>query len=477
MKSGLSTVAALVLASLCLSSREVLPQSQVTAVVSTKELGPPIPDEFTGLSFEMESVLPGRDGRHLFNAENEPLIEMFKALAIKSLRVGGNTADRPAVGVPSHQDIDNLFAFAHVAGVKVIYTLRLRGGDPERAAETAKYIVDHYGSDLTCFAIGNEPNVFAREYPAYRDEWRKYVQMITAPENAPTAQFCGPSSTPGKVDWCRDFARDFGSSQLVPFIAQHAYPGGSGRRVTSPAAGIDSMLSASWVRSYENFYRSLVAAIQPAGLSYRLEETNNFFNGGAAGVSNAFASALWGLDYMCWWASHGALGLNFHTGDRVAAGEATTPCKYAVFVTTLSGYSVHPLGYAIKAFGLGFRGRIAPVRVEANADEINLTAYGTMSSGGILSITLVNKEHGPGGRDAGVTLVPNESFAKGEVIYLAAPNGDVAATSGITLGGTEIKDDGTWEANRIQLPGPSEAGEFTVTVPAASAAIVRLASK
>ena len=42
-------------------------------------------------------------------------------------------------------------------------------------------------------------------------------------------------------------------------------------------------------------------------LPYRLEEVNNYFNGGATNVSNTFASALWGLDFMYWWAAHGAV--------------------------------------------------------------------------------------------------------------------------------------------------------------------------
>ena len=100
-------------------------------------------------------------------------------------------------------------------------------------------------------------------------------------------------------------------------------------------------------------------------LPYRLEEVNNYFNGGATNVSNTFASALWSLDFMHWWAANGAAGLNFHTGDRVAAGSTLRPSRYTAFFSTANGFEVRPLGYGLKAFALGSRGRFVPVAVAA----------------------------------------------------------------------------------------------------------------
>jgi hypothetical protein len=47
----------------------------------------------------------------------------------------------------------------------------------------------------------------------------------------------------------------------------------------------------------------------------------------------------------------------------------------------------------------------------------------------------------------------------------------VAATSGVTLGGTRIKTDGSWDGNWKTI---DKAGKFSITVPAASAVIVKL---
>ena len=48
-----------------------------------------ISPDFSGLSFEMKDVLPGRDGRHLFSVRNKPVITLFRTLGIGCLRVGG----------------------------------------------------------------------------------------------------------------------------------------------------------------------------------------------------------------------------------------------------------------------------------------------------------------------------------------------------------------------------------------------------
>ena len=69
-------------------------QSRVTLAVGS---GPQftIPDDFLGLSFETSNVLPDGKGQYLFSEEDRSLIAIFRTLGIRSLRVGGNMADRP----------------------------------------------------------------------------------------------------------------------------------------------------------------------------------------------------------------------------------------------------------------------------------------------------------------------------------------------------------------------------------------------
>jgi hypothetical protein len=117
-------------------------------------------------------------------------------------------------------------------------------------------------------------------------------------------------------------------------------------------------------------------------------------------IAQGHSKPLIVLDYLYWWAGRNAQGINFHTGDHVAAGEQQTPCRYAVFWTSTTGYSVHPLGYAIKALDLGSHGRLLPLEFVSNHDGVNLTAYAVLAVNPTIYITLINKEHGSGARTA-----------------------------------------------------------------------------
>ncbi len=457
----------------CLLAATALAQSPITINVDTKIPGATIPDDFAGLSFEMQCVLPGTNGAYFFSPKNQPLIAMFQTLGIKNLRVGGNTADRPGVAVPGPADADSLFAFAQAAGVKVIYTLRLRQGSAKDVVPIAKYIEQHYRAQLACFAIGNEPDVFTREYSVYRDEWKKYVAAITAV--TPEAKFCGPCATPTRVAWSRQFAEDFAKSGLITYITQHDYPGGDSRRATNVVAARDQMLSPVWLNHYEKFYNAFATTALSNSLPYRYDEANSFYDGGAEEVSDTFASALWGLDFLHWWAAHGADGVNFHTGDKVAARDMNKPCRYAAFWSSSQGYNVHPVGYGIKAFDLGGHGSVLPLTI-SNSDSLDLTAYAVRGGDKTLLVTIINKEHRTGGRSADVTINATGMGGRGQVIFLSAPDSNVAVKTGVTLGGAPIEDSGSW-AGKWKPLAANETNQHKVTVPVASAAIVKLPLK
>jgi hypothetical protein len=430
-----------------------------------------IPADFSGVSLETQLALPNADGIHYFRPDNQPLLAIFKTLGIKNLRIGGNTADNPAVKIPDDADIDNLFGFAHAAGVKVVYTIRLKGEtDAASDIPIVKYIEDHYAGDLDCFALGNEPTVYYKQYPAYKEIWGKMTDQIIA--TVPQAVFCGPN-TDRHYDWAVQFANDFGGSGHVKGISEHAYVGLSARKVTDVAAARDKMLSGAWVKLYQGVYDGFVPEITADKLPYRLEETNTFFNGGKEGASDTFTAALWALDYMHWWARHGAGGINFHNGDKVAAGADSVPCRYAAFTSSTTGYDVHPVGYAIKAFDLGGHGSMIDLACQSPAD-LNISAYGVVAADNALYVTVINKEHGSAGRDAAVTLNPGKTYTHGEVEFLADASHDIADKTGVTLGGSPINDDASWSGKWTSLQAPSQVGQFTVTVPAASAAIIKL---
>lgn len=455
--------------------------------VDANNSGAAIAPDFSGLSFEISQLLPDANGRHYFRADNLPLINLFRALGIRSLRIGGNTSDRDVRRLPGEADLDSLFAFARAAGVKVIYCLRLHNGDAQADAATVKYVMGRYAPFVDCFSIGQEPSAYPVEakdtraatermgaaaekypYPAYAAEWKKFAGVIIAA--APDVKFCGPG-VHNNADWARRFIADFGHENHVTLITEHLYPGGAGGKVPTPEIGRDRMLGGEFVRACGKLHDGFASMAVSNGLPYRLEEVNNYFNGGATNVSNTFAAALWGLDFMYWWAARGAAGLNFHTGDKVAAGRQLRSSKYTAFFTTTNGFEVRPLGYGIKAFDLGSHGKLVAANI-SNPENLNLSAYAVRDGEHRLFLTIINKEHGAGARSANVSITPNGgSFAGGQVIYLTAPDGNVAATSGQTLGGAEVKPDGSWNGSWRPLPDARQC--FAVQVPAASAAIVK----
>lgn len=451
-------------------------QPPVRVTLDPRRPGPEIPPDFVGLSFEMQRVLPDTNGGHFFSATNRALIATFQTLGIKNLRVGGNTADRPTLPVPNRTDADHLFAFARAADVKVIYTLRLNHGELDAAVDMANYISRHYPDRLDCFAIGNEPNVFSTNYEVYVAEWKRFAARITAPTNSPGAKFCGPSTSPGHETWSARFAGDLAQTGWLKFISQHDYPGGDARRVTNAAAARARILSPAMDAHYTQFAANFVPTVISNGLAYRFEEANSFYDGGAPEVSDTFAAALWALNYQWWWLERGMTGINFHTGDKVAARDESKPCRYATFWTAPAGFNVHPIGYAEKMFSLGSRGRIVPVEISAGGPDF--AAYGVAGSDGNFYVTLINRSHDATATNLSVQISAREisGYAKGELLRLTAPGGDVSRKTGVTLGGAEITDEANWNGQWQSFPVPAGREPFPLVVelPAASAALVKL---
>ena len=494
---------------LCLLAGAVFAQPPVTITVDTKAPGHIIPEDYLGVSYEMQGVLPDTNGVHLFRPGNKALIRTFKTLGIKNLRVGGNTADRLTIPVPVESDADSLFAFAKKADMDVIYTLRIHAGTPDknapklsmemagsanttnafvapskdsehmkRAVEMARHIETKYKDLLTGFAIGNEPDVFSTNYSDFKGSWIQFAEAIT--NAAPGAKFCGPASTPTRVVWSRMFANDFADTGLVALITQHDYPGGDARAVTNKMVGRARILSPLRLDQYQRFYEVFATTAVSNGLPFRLEEANSMYDGGAEDVSDTFASALWVLDFLHWWAAHQCAGINLHTGDKVAARDMNKRCRYALFWTSDKGYNVHPVGYGTKAFDVGGIGTSLPVATSGNYNTnagtgVNLTAYAVRGEDGKYYVTVINKEFGDPPCDVDANIDLGLPVKRVEVMYLTAPDGNVAAKTGVTLGGAEIQDNAVWKGKWTKLKG--SAGPVKVRVPGASAAVVRLTVK
>lgn len=467
-------------------------QTPVSVRVGDKPIYPTIPPDFAGLSFEITNVSPDKHGKYFFSPDHTELVKLFRTIGIKNLRVGAGTVDLPQVRIPQPPDIDQLFAFAKAADVRVIYNFRLLNGNIQQNAEQAKYIQEHYADQLECFQIGNEPDwhsfhttpIHLRDprifettpgspgtaYPSYLKDWRNFAAAIIAA--APEAKFTGPDTgsdypLPNTIytdyhnqSWTTAFARDEKSSGHLVYVTQHDYPGQSATGV-SIADGAAKMLSRDWPEKlYPALFNHALAPVQKMGLTYRMTEANDH-TGGVDGASNAFASALWTLDYLHWHAAHGAAGVNFHNKAWIFTD--------TVYLDKTGQLKFNPKAYALLAFAQANHGAPLPVALDTNG--VNLTAYAIRGEHELF-VTLINKEFGPTARAASVTIHAKATPGPVAGLILKSQNADVLARTGITLGDAPITID-SWNGKWKEL-AECKDGTATLTVPPASAIVLKV---
>ena len=403
---------------------------------------------------------------NLFFATNTQLITLFRNAGLHHLRLSATGSPTSGSRNLSHADIDSLFAFAKVTDIKVIYSLHFADG-----SATAKYVWDNYRPCVDCFAFDNEPDWRLNDNPAtvdtthpdYFTSWRDLARAVVAA--APGAKFVGPDAA-GRTLVSRFVAAEKDSGCLA-LVTQHTYVGGNSRKkdIDTPQA-IESMLSREWVaNNYPQLYRTVLKPVAAQGLPFRITELDDHVHD-VTNASDAFASALWALDVLRWWAAQGASGINFQNTEWLRTD--------TFYRDSQGNYQVYPKAFGIKAFDLGSHGAVESATLD-NPQGLNLTAYAV---GGPINlfVTLINKEHGPTSRGAASVTINPGGFSPGHAaaMFLTAPGGNVGATTGVTLGGDVITNDRPWDGKWTPLT-PAH-GQYVVLVPAASAAVVRLSA-
>ncbi len=438
----------------------------VVITINTNGPRTSISSDFAGFSFETGRLRKDRGtGAYFFDSSNTQLLTIFRNLGIRSLRIGGNTVDRGFV--PAKADIDALFRFARAANVKVIYSLRLANGNPAQDASIASYVWANYRPWLIDMAIGNEANSYNGLDPEMTNsalfvaKWNQFATAVIS--GTPGIKLGGPDNGNGAVSWVAAFAEAEQTNRSVDCIFSHYEPGGTSRNKSAQQM-IDEMLSPDCDdRRCESCYEKIGRFAESRGWGYRFTEANSHVATPLSrGGNHSFATALFALDFLHWWAEHGCAGVNFHTGFNGFNG--------GFYTETNGDYGMFPICYGIAAFSAGGQGVADSVTIE-NPRRLNLTAYAVTDANNNRLVTIINKEHGKNARDARVRI--NTRGGAASVMYLTAPDNDVAATSGITLGGATIDSNhlwqGTWET--LNLKG-SNGCELEVVGP--SAAIVKI---
>ncbi len=431
---------------------------------------------FAGLSYE-KSQLYGP----LFTASNTDLIGIFQRLGPSILRIGGNSVDRnvwtpngpgQTVGQIAPSDVDSLAAFVKAAGWQCLYGINLGGAatgatTPALAAAEVAYAAQQFGSSLLGIEIGNEPdlygdtgNYFAGNWSLsqFLTLWGQFRAAILA--STPGVPITGPADANNEATWTVPFGQTVTKSEIT-LLTQHYYRA-NGQLPTSTAAYLitpDPTLIADLA--------ILESGAPSIGVPYRMSECNSFYNGGASGVSDSYASSLWVIDYLFNCVQGGAVGVNFHGG-----GDGT---GYTPIANSAATVVARPEFYGILLFTLASQGTLYTTQVDAGT--LNVTAYAVKTSSGGLNLIVVNKDLTQNlqlttqlpGSASSATLLAMTQLTSGAT----GPN--LSATSGVTIQGASVNPDGTFSPAAAYTLEPS-GSQLTCYVPALSAVLIQIVS-
>ena len=460
-----------------------LPVLDGSAVVTvTPAQGPPLATlsgDFAGLSYEKSKLATA-----LFSAADADMVALFHRLGPGLLRVGGNSVDHsrwlasgPGLqpGVIARADVDRFGGFLRATGWKVIYGIEFLDeatspvgfADPAAVADEAVYAMKALGDRLAGFELGNEPDEYPGKvpgytYPQFHARWLLYKRAIdqaiaaakiggTLPAGA-VATYIGPATAIDDAAYTAPFARD--EARHVELLTRHYYRGDG----QSAASTMDFLLSPDpRLASVLTEMASIVGKNGIAG-GFRLGEANSFYNGGAPGISDAFGSALWALDFLFANAAAGAQGVNFHGGGN--------PLGYTPITDNgTQPLIVRPVYYALDLFARAAVGDLVPVSVTGGSATLSVRAVRTATG---FCIVLVNTSRT---RAEDVVLLLPPALGQAEPFVLSGPSVD--ATTGTALNGAPIGSDGSWQP--LAVPAlPLSGGRLEVPVPAGSALLLRV---
>ena len=450
-----------------------------TIVVHTDKPGHAIPADFTGLSTEKKLM-----ARDCFSAQNKDLIALCRTLGPGVFRIGANNVDSTffkregAPPLESMQEnryvtdprtigpksVDAFFDFARAVGWKVIYGVNLGANDPMMAADEADYAWQVGAKEIIAIEIGNEPNLYSKGpkregirpssygYPQYKAEFTAAYDAIKAKDKQ--IPITGPAITKS-TNWMPLFMADFkdrvalATSHVYHLSAPEADP--KAQRFTSAEKLLGEKYPDDWIIKLKD--------ATSVGVPYRVGECNTASGGGKRGVSNAFVSALWAIDFMFDVAQAGGQGVNFH-GSFTANNYSPI-----VFDKKTSRYVPAPMYYGMLFFSRATQGRLVASELKTDA---NFITHSVLGADGKLRVTLVNKDLT---KPVVASIAAGTQFTQGQALRLTAPSVD--ATSGVTFAGATVNADGTWAPKTPEALTLS-AGNTTVTLPPASAALLIL---
>jgi len=419
---------------------------------------------FAGLSYDKVSMSLPR-----FTPQNTDLIGMFRTLGHSMLRIGGNSVDLMhwapnGTGLTSGEiapsDIDALAGFLDATEWTVLYSVNLATSTPAAAAAEVAYAAQSLGKYLYGIEFGNEPNQYgaANFFPASSWNLRTFEQLweqfrTATVQATPNVVVTGPAVVEDISSWTIPFAQYVGRQQIA-LLTEHYYRG-NGQSPSSTAAELispDPALMAELV--------ALKAGAASIGIPFRFAEANSFYDGGAIGVSNSYASSLWVIDFLFNVAQGGGNGVNL-TGGGDTDGYTPIADNDGAVVEARPEY------YGTLLFSLAGQGTLFDTTVSASG--LDVSAYAVERPDGGLNIIAVNKDTT---RNLQLTIECGQAVRSAELIVMTGPS--LEATSGVAIQGAMVAQNGSFTPG---APYTATASDGTVScyLGALSAALIQIA--
>ena len=462
----------------------VLPRAELT--IGSQERLTDIPRSFLGFSTEYWT-LPV-DERHIMLYRRVIGLVHVPGDGRFVLRIGGDSSDH-ALWEPAVHDLPH-WAFAltprwiartarvvRASGLRVIIDLNFITGTPRLAAAWARQAERELPPhSIMGFEVGNEPDLYVRTLwtlqlghglaagllpraitpSTYAGAYRAYERSLAAV--APKVPLLAPALALPRRDrvWIEALLRS--PHPNLGTVSVHVYPYTA---CATPGASnyptVARILSERAATVMASAVAPAVALAHQAGLPVRVTEFNSVSCEGRAGVSNAFATALWAPDALFELAGAGVTAADLH----VRGFSINAPFHF-----TARAIRARPLLYGLILFTrmLGPDSRLVPLRTQG-ALSTDLTAWAVRHAGGALNVLLIDR----GKRSVRVILrLPSDGAATVQRLVAPTPS----STSGVTLDGQHLDSNARWKGSRTtQTVEPSD-GRYVVVVRHYSAALV-----
>jgi hypothetical protein len=484
----------------------LFPQNVATVSVDVNTPGKVIPKDFEGISIQFDPSPenyfrgPQSSPAHVLGnatAPNKVMYQLIQNLGAGTLRTNSGLTSEPcwnastapfpeACPWPVTQDIVAGYAQASAAtGWGIIVEINLAQNNSFWALQFADAFVQAVratpGSRLTGFEIGNEPDLYEKEIlfgrtrvraPGYSwqdlvKDWQPYVNAFKNNPDTAKVPLIGPAYDSGgwTTPYLASFIDGVGAKNLG-FVTVHFYPTDDCEGGTAVLA---NLLSESREQSYLADARSWVQTAHQRGLDLVLGETNSAACEGQKDVSDVFASAVWGLDWLFTNVNAGMRGLYFHLNNSYYS---------PVFVTTYRSPddgelqyvdSVAPLYYAMYAFSRYAEGKNLLATQVTTAANIKMYAVRGGDEGPV-TVFVINKEQSASG-----TALISLSKRMGHASLLMIEASTLTSRK-LSFGSTTFDNSTGLLSGKAQTRSiePDSNGAYSIQLPNASIAVLTI---